>query len=47
MEYRKITNPITNRKVNTDSKLGKQIINTYIQKAGSNKCPITDFVYNL
>tara|TARA_B100000925_G_scaffold192921_1_gene145971 strand:- start:5230 stop:6183 length:954 start_codon:yes stop_codon:yes gene_type:complete len=47
MEYRKITNPITNRKVNTDSKLGKQIINTYIQKAGSNKCPITDFVYHL
>ena len=35
--YNKIINPITGRKVNVDSKLGKQIINNYLQQLGGGK----------
>jgi len=35
--YTKITNPVTNRKVNVNSKLGQNIISKYIQK-GSSVC---------
>ena len=33
-KYQYIKNPITNRKVRTDTRLGKNIINKYIQKGG-------------
>lgn len=62
MEYQYIINPVTNRRCKVNSRLGKEIINNYIQSGGcgcsatpqnpimsggSNKCPITDFVYFL
>ena len=48
MEYTKITNPVTGRKVNVNSNLGKSIINSYLEHVGGGeKCPITDFVYHL
>ena len=33
-KYNKIINPITGRKVNINSNLGKKIINTYVQEGG-------------
>ena len=33
-KYNKIINPITNRKVNINSTLGKKIINIYVQEGG-------------
>ena len=38
--YDKITNPLTGRKVNIDSKLGIQILKSYIRvQLGGHKCP--------
>lgn len=37
MSYNFITNPLTNRKVNVHSKLGKQIISNYLLFGGSPK----------
>jgi len=50
MEFNYIRNPITNRKVNINSKLGKNILNNYISQLGGrnhNNCPIRDFIYTL
>ena len=38
--YEKIVNPVTGRKVNIDSKLGKQIVNNYLQQLGGGKFKI-------
>ena len=41
--YNKITNPLTGRKVNIDSKLGKKILACYIyQSGGANFCSFNE-----